>query len=364
MRRLVSEATEDGALELRIEEADTPRPGPGELLVKLEAAPVNPSDLALLVGPALPEEGERQGDTLRMPVPEQAKAFLGARLGQKLGAGNEGAGTVVAAGEGAPQEMIGKRVAAAGGDMYAEYRCVPMQLVMPLPEGASAREGASSFVNPMTALSMTEVMKRDGSPALVHTAAASNLGQMLQRIAKKDGFPLVNIVRSPEQQAILKDLGADHALNLKEEGFMKELVAACDATGATVGFDAVGGGDLAGKIITAMEISQQKKMTEYSRYGSSVHKQVYVYGRLDLGEVRVPPSVGMAWGVGGFLLTNFLASISQEQRMAMAMRVASEMTTTFASHYTGELTMDELLEPEAMAKCNAKATGTKYLLTF
>ena len=367
MRRLVSEAKNNGTLEVRLEEVPTPKPGPGEVLIKVEATPINPSDLAVLLGITDPSQASVSGSAdlpvVSLPIPDFAMPMMQGRMNQVIELGNEGSGTVVAAGSDEGAGLVGKRVAAAGGSMYAEYISVPMPMVMPLMDGTSARDGASAFVNPMTALSMTKVMKRDGSPALVHTAAASNLGQMLQRICKADGIPLINVVRKPEQQAILKDLGAEYTLNSTDSDFVMQMAAAAEATGATVGFDAVGGGDLAGRIITGMEIAQQKKMTEYSRYGSSVHKQVYVYGRLDLSAVSVPPSVGMAWGVGGFLLTNFLATISQEERMGMAGRVISELTTTFASHYTDEITMAEALNPDVMVKYNAKATGTKFLIT-
>lgn len=366
-RRIISEAKENGLIEVRLEEVPVPKPGPGELLIRVEATPINPSDLALLLGLAdltqARVSGSRDLPVVTLPVPEPAMRMMAGRLGQAMPVGNEGAGVVVAAGSTEGEGMIGRRVAAAGGQMYAEYTVVPMAMVMPLPEGATAREGASSFVNPMTALAMTEVRKRDGSTGLVHTAAASNLGQMLQRICKADGVPLINIVRKPDQQAILKDLGADYALNSADPEFMGQLVEACAETDITVGFDAVGGGDLSGRVLTAMEMAQQRKLTAYSRYGSSVHKQMYVYGRLDLGEVRVPPTVGMSWGVGGFLLTNFLASISQEDRMRMAGRVVSELTTTFASHYTDEISLAEALDPDIMVRYNAKATGTKFLIT-
>lgn len=367
MRRIVTEAKSGGTLEVRLDETDTPTPGPGQLLVKVEAAPINPSDLALLLGVADPSTatsiGSGDAPALSMPLPEIAMRMMAGRLDRAMPLGNEGSGVVVASGSPETEGMVGMRVAGAGGEMFAEYCLVPAALAMPLPEGTTAREGASSFVNPMTALSMTEVMKRDGSKGLVHTAAASNLGQMLQRICKADGIPLINIVRKPEQQAILKDLGADYALNLNDADFMPQLIAACAETDATIGFDAIGGGELAGKIVTAMEMAQQKKLTEYSRYGSDTMKHVYVYGRLDLSPVVVPPSVGMAWGVGGFLLTHFLGSISPEKRMQMAGRVVSELKTTFASHYTDEISLEEALDPAVMAKYNAKATGTKFLLT-
>ncbi|MEE4209087.1 MAG: zinc-binding dehydrogenase [Parvularcula sp.] len=363
MTRLVSEATKEGQIVLRLEEVETPKPKAGEVLVKVEAAPINPSDLALLLSVADVGKAERRSENeVHIPVPGWGQRMLEGRMGQPMPVGNEGAGTVVAAGDDQGQGLVGSRVAAAGGEMWAEYRAVPMSLIMPLPDGTDARDGASSFVNPMTALAMTEVMKRDGSPALIHTAAASNLGQMLQRICKADGIPLVNIVRKPEQQDILRDLGADYALNSEAPNFLSELTEACAKTGATIGFDAVGGGELAGRILTAMEAAQQRKMTEYSRYGSDVMKTVYVYGRLDLAPTVVPPSVGMAWCARGFLLPHFLAEAGGETRMRMAGRVLSELKTTFASHYTDEISLKDVLDPGVMAQYNARKTGEKFLI--
>ncbi|MEM9840287.1 MAG: zinc-binding dehydrogenase, partial [Pseudomonadota bacterium] len=341
MRKMTSEVRADGVLEVRLSEVPVPTPGPGQLLVKVEAAPINPSDLALMISMADVSQAEVSGTddlpVVSIPMPDFAMPMMQGRLGKPMPVGNEGAGTVVAAGDDMGKGMVGRRVAAAGGEMFSEYHVVPTAMSMPLAEDATARDGASSFVNPMTALSMTEVMKRDGSKGLVHTAAASNLGQMLQRICSADGIPLINIVRKSEQQEILNGLGAQYALNAKDDDFMKQLADACVKTGATVGFDAVGGGQLAGQIITAMEMAEGAKMTEYSRYGSDTYKHVYVYGRLDLSPTIVPPSVGMAWGVGGFLLPHFLASVDQEVRMRMVGRVMTELKTTFASHYTGEL---------------------------
>ncbi|MEO1658719.1 MAG: zinc-binding dehydrogenase [Pseudomonadota bacterium] len=366
MRRMMSEATSGGTLELRLEEVATPTPKPGELLVRVEATPINPSDLGLFIGMADYANGTVGGTaelpTLSMPVPDYARGMYAPRLDNPQTVGNEGAGVVVAAGSPDHEGMIGRAVAFATGDLYSDYCVVPVPAAIPLPDGVTPRDGASSFVNPMTALSMTEVMRREGHKALVHTAAASNLGQMLNKICIADGIPLVNVVRKAEQAEILKGIGADYVVNSSDADFFPQLVAAIDATGATLGFDAVGGGALAGTIITAMEAGLVKKMGEFSRYGSPTWKQVYVYGRLDLSPTTVPPSVGMAWGVGGFLLPNFLATISQEDRMKMGGRVIAELKTTFASHYTDEISLTDVLKPEMIAKYDAKATGTKFLV--
>ncbi|MEM0929216.1 MAG: zinc-binding dehydrogenase [Pseudomonadota bacterium] len=366
MRKMMSEAKSDGTLELRLEEVATPTPKPGQLLVRVEATPINPSDLGLFIGMADYKNatvgGTAELPTVSMPVPDFARGMYATRLDQPLTVGNEGSGVVVAAGSPDHEGMVGRAVAFATGDLYSDYCIVPVPVAIPLPDGVTPREGASSFVNPMTALAMTEVMRREGHKALVHTAAASNLGQMLNKICIADGIPLVNIVRKAEQAEILKGIGSDYVVNSSDEDFFPQLVAAIEATGATLGFDAVGGGALAGTIITAMEAGLVRKMDEYSRYGSPVKKQVYVYGRLDLSPTAVPPSVGMAWGVGGFLLPNFLATISQEDRMKMGGRVMAELKTTFASHYTDEISLTDAMKPEMIAKYDAKATGTKFLI--
>lgn len=366
MRKLTSEVTSDGVIELRLADVPVPTPRAGEVLIRVEAAPINPSDLALLLSVADVTQAKRSGTdehpVVTMPLPPAAMGMLAGRIGQALDVGNEGAGTVVAAGDSDGHGLVGRRVAAAGGAMYADYQVVPVALCMPLPDGVSAREGASSFVNPMTALAMTEVMRRDGAKALVHTAAASNLGRMLQRICAADGIPLINVVRKPEQQAILKDIGADYALNSQDADFMKQLIAACSETQATLAFDAVGGGALAGQLLTAMEAAAAARMTSYSRYGSDTYKHVYIYGRLDLSPTVLPPSAGMSWGVGGFLLPQFLAGAGNDVRMRMAGRVMAELTTTFASSYTDEISLADTLDPDIMAKYNARRTGEKYLI--
>ena len=366
MRKLTSEVTSDGVIELRLADVPVPTPRAGEVLIRVEAAPINPSDLALLLSVADVTQAKSAGTdehpVVTMPLPPAAMGMLAGRIGQALDVGNEGAGTVVAAGDSDGHGLVGRRVAAAGGAMYADYQVVPVALCMPLPDGVSAREGASSFVNPMTALAMTEVMRRDGAKALVHTAAASNLGRMLQRICAADGIPLINVVRKPEQQAILKDIGADYALNSQDADFMKQLIAACSETQATLAFDAVGGGALAGQLLTAMEAAAAARMTSYSRYGSDTYKHVYIYGRLDLSPTVLPPSAGMSWGVGGFLLPQFLAGAGNDVRMRMAGRVMAELTTTFASSYTDEISLADTLDPDIMAKYNARRTGEKYLI--
>ena len=285
-----------------------------------------------------------------------------ARVDQSLPVGNEGAGTVVAAGSSdAAQALMGKLVTGLGGEFYGEYRMLNVAQVMELPEGATARDGASCFVNPLTALSFPETMRMEGHKGLVHTAAASNLGQMLNKICIADGVPLVNIVRKPEQEQILRDIGAKYIVNSSSDSFMPDLIAALAETKATLGFDAIGGGPLTGQILTAMEAAANMG-AEYSRYGSAQHKQVYVYGRLDMSPTIIPPGVGMAWGTGGYLLTYFLQKIGAEGRAKLRKRVMDELKTTFASHYTDEISLKEALNLDTLKFYNAKRTGEKFLI--
>jgi hypothetical protein len=289
---------------------------------------------------------------------------LSARVDKPLPVGNEGAGTVVAAGpSSAAQALVGKSVGIAGGGMYAQYRAVDASACLVLPEGTTPKDGASSFVNPLTALGMLETMRREGHSALVHTAAASNLGQMLVNVCTKDEVPLVNIVRKPDQEDLLRSLGAVHVCNSASPTFSSDLVETLKATSATIAFDATGGGTLTSQILSGMEQAANATAKEYSRYGSTVHKQVYIYGGLDTRPTTLTRDFGMAWGVGGWLLTPFLQSIGAEGFGRLRARVAAELTTTFASTYTREVSLAGMLRPDAFHAYVKRATGEKFLVT-
>jgi NADPH2:quinone reductase len=365
---LRSLVTSSGTLELSLQEVAVPAPGANEVLVRVEASPINPSDLGLLIASAdmatATVSGTPERPIVTAALGQSVLGALAARLDESLPVGNEGAGTVVAAGSSsAAQALIGKKVAIAGGAMYSQYRAVDASACLVLPEGATARDGASSFVNPMTALGMTETMRREGHSALVHTAAASNLGQMLVKLCQKDGIPLVNIVRKPEQEELLKSLGATYVLNSTSPSFSTELVEALKATSATLAFDATGGGALASQILNGMEKAANATAAQYSRYGSSVHKQVYIYGALDTSPTVLTRNFGMAWGVGGWLLTPFLQSAGGETFGRLRARVAAELTTTFASNYTREVSLAGMLNPDAFNEYVKRATGEKFLVT-
>ncbi len=363
--QLRSLVTSGKDLKLSLEEVAVEPPGAGEILVRVEATPINPSDLGLLIGPAdlatATTGGTADRPTLTATIPERVLAAMGGRLDQSLAVGNEGAGTVIAAGEGA-SDLIGVKVAMIGGAMYAQYRTVKAADCIVLPSGATAADGASCFVNPLTALGMVETMRREGHTALVHTAAASNLGQMLNRICLADGVPLVNIVRSPEQAAILRGVGAAHVCDSGAATFRDDLTDALVATGATLAFDAIGGGKRAGQILGAMEVAANRTAKEYSRYGSTVHKQVYIYGGLNTAPTELNRTFGMAWGVGGWLLFPFLQKAGPKVALALRERVARELTTTFASHYTARIGLAEALRPAVIAIYSRRATGEKYLI--
>ena len=342
-----------------------PEPKDDEVVVRVDATPLNPSDIGLLFGPAdmaaAKSSGAGDGTVLTAPVSKEALRGIAGRLDQALPVGNEGAGTVIKAGASA-NALIGKTVSMIGGGMYAQYRCLRASDCQVLPEGTSPADGASWFVNPMTALAMTETMRREGHKALVHTAAASNLGQMLNKICLKDGIGLVNIVRSSEQADILRKIGAKHIVDSTAPSFMDDLTNALVETGATLAFDAIGGGKLAGQILTAMEIAANKTAKVYSRYGSSVHKQVYIYGSLDPRPVELNRAFGMAWGVGGWLLFPFLQKIGAADGAKLRARVVAELKTTFASHYTQVVSLQEALQLSNIAVYNKRATGEKFLI--
>jgi len=364
IRSLVSS---DGQLTLSLAEEAIAQPAAHEVIVRVEAAPMNPSDLGLLFGAADLRTAKASGTASRpvvtASVPEAAMKSMAGRVDQSMQVGNEGAGVVVAAGESPEaQALLGKTVAVLGGAMYTQYRTIAAAQCMPLPEGTTAAEGASAFVNPLTALGMVETMRREGHKALVHTAAASNLGQMLNRICLKDGIDLVNIVRKKEQEDLLRGLGAKYVCSTESPTFMQDLTDALAATGATIAFDAIGGGKLAGQILTCMEAALNKTATEYSRYGSTTHKQVYIYGGLDRGPTEFTRGFGMTWGMGGWLLFPFLQKIGPDGAAKLKARVAAELKTTFASHYTAELSLVEALSLDRIAVYSRHATGAKALL--
>ncbi len=357
----------DATLQISLEPTPVPTPGPDEVLVQVQATPINPSDIGLLFGPAdlstVQVSGSADRPVVTARIPDRAMPAMAARLGQSMPVGNEGAGLVVAAGSSpAAQALLGRTVALIGGAMYAQYRAMPAAQCLPLPAGTTAAEGASCFVNPLTALGMVETMKREGHTALVHTAAASNLGQMLNKVCQKDGIGLVNIVRKPEQAALLREIGAQYVCDSSAPGFMAELTDALAATGATIAFDATGGGTLAGQILQCMEAAINRKATEYSRYGSAVHKQVYLYGHLDTRPTEIQRTFGMAWGVGGWLLFPFLQKIGNDAAQALRQRVAAQLKTTFASHYARTVSLAEALSADAIAFYGPRNTGAKVLI--
>jgi NADPH:quinone reductase len=356
-----------GELEVSLVDVPVPRPEPGEVLVRIEATPINPSDLGLLFGAADMSTAQRSGTAERPVVTarisEAAMKAMAGRLDAAMPVGNEGAGVVVEAGASpAAQALMGKTVAMLGGAMYSQYRCVAADLCLVLPTGATPADGASSFVNPLTALGMVETMRREGHSALVHTAAASNLGQMLNRICLQDKIGLVNIVRKQEQADLLKAMGASHVCSTASPSFMQDLTDALVATGATLAFDATGGGKLAGQILTCMEAALNRNAKEYSRYGSTTHKQVYIYGGLDTGPTEFVRNFGMSWGMGGWLLFPFLQKIGPAAAQVLKQRVAAELTTTFASHYSKEVSLAEALQPDMIAVYGQRATGEKFLI--
>lgn len=357
----------NGELELSLVNVPVPVPKENEVLLRIEAAPINPSDIGLLFGAAdmstATVANTENGPVIRASIPERGMKSMAARADMSMPVGNEGAGVVIGAGSSdAAQQLMGKTVAALGGAMYAQYRCVPVEQCLPLPAGTTPMEGASCFVNPLTALGMVETMRMEGHKALAHTAAASNLGQMLNRICLKDQIDLVNIVRSAEQEELLRKQGAKYVCNSSSDKFMEELTDALAATGATIAFDAIGGGRLAGQILSCMEAAANRNAKEYSRYGSTTFKQVYIYGSLDTRPTEIVRDFGMTWGVGGWLLFPFLQKAGPDTAARLKQRVVAELKTTFASHYTKEVSLSEALTLDAIAAYGKRSTGEKYLI--
>jgi NADPH2:quinone reductase len=359
-RSLRSTISSGGELRLTLVERDVPEPGDRELVVAVEASPINPSDLGVLLGAVDPGTLRSEGDDLVGVVPEATLPLYRDRLDKPLPVGNEGAGTVIAAGPEA-RTLVGRRVALFGGSMWADYRVADAATVVELPDDVGTTEGAALFINPLTALSMVETMRAEGHSALVHTAAASNLGQMLVRICAADGIGLVNVVRRAEQAQVLRDLGAVHIVDSSEPDFADRLTEAIRDTGATLAFDAIGGGSLAGEILTAMERAQPP-LSSYTPYGSTVHKQVYIYGSLDFSPTVIERRFGLSWGVGGYLLTTALVRLGGEAIGRMRARVLAEVKTTFASGYAQTIGLSEVLRPDVLAVFARRSTGAKYLI--
>ena len=368
-KEIRSMVTSDGNIEISIANVEMPIPGDDEVLIEVHAAPINPSDLGLLLSFAadlstINVSGSGDETVTSMKIHPTLMGAMKPRIDESMPVGNEGSGIVIDAGANA-KELIGKTVGLAGGSMYSQYRCVPAANCLVMEEGTSPAEAASSFVNPLTALAFIETMKMENHTAILHTAAASNLGQMLVKICKDDDIPLVNIVRKQEQVDILKGIGAEHVCNTSDSNFMESLVSALVTTGATLGFDATGGGnggELPGQILAAMEVAANKTAKEYSRYGSDTYKQVYIYGGLDQSPTILKRSYGMSWGLGGWLLTPMIGRIGMEKFQAMRARVAKEIKTTFASSYANEISFEEMLQPEIIKSYAKQATGQKYLV--
>jgi NADPH:quinone reductase len=365
--QLVSLVKASGELEIALVNAPVAPPKDHEVVVQVLATPINPSDLGLLVGAAdvsAATASTRDGlPVITAPIAEAGMRAMASRVGEAMPVGNEGCGVVVQAGASPEaQALMGKTVALLGGAMYAQYRTLPVAMCMVLPDGTAAADGASCFVNPLTALAMTQVMRREGHSALVHTAAASNLGQMLVKICLMDGISLINIVRSPAQVELLRGIGAVHVVDSSAATFMADLTAALVETGATIAFDAIGGGKLAGQILSCMEAAAVKRMTSYSRYGSDTFKQVYIYGGLDMSPTVLNRAFGFSWAVSGFLLTPFLQKVGSDKVTEMRARIVAELTTTFASHYNYEISLTQALNLDILKEYNAKRTGEKYLI--
>jgi len=366
-KQLRSTVKPEGMVEVAVVRVPIPRPKADEVVVRIEATPINPSDLGLIFAGADLSRARAGGTaelpTVSAPIAPEALRLLAARVGQSMPVGNEGAGTVVAAGS-APQAqaLLGQVVGVIGGEMYSQYRCLHVAQCQLLPPRITPSQGAAWFINPMTALCFLETLRREGHRALVHTAAASNLGRMLVLLCREEGVPLVNVVRRPEQVTALTALGATHICDSSQPGFRESLAVAVAETGATLAFDAVGGGTLASELLVAMEAAAARSRPGFRRYGTTIHKQVYLYGSLDTGPTVLQRTYGLAWGVGGWLVTNVLERLGGQETARLRARAAAGLASTFASHYSAEISLAEMLQPEQIAMYGRRATGSKYLV--
>jgi NADPH:quinone reductase-like Zn-dependent oxidoreductase len=360
-KQLTTQLDADGTLTVQLNDKTWDDPKPGQVLIKVEASPINPSDLGLLFASADTDNAQYSPGKVVARMPDAATRAFKARHGMAMPAGNEAAGMVVAAGAGA-EHLMGKRIACVPGTAYGSYAIAEAQMAFPVDDNVTAEQAASSFVNPMTALGFTETMKMEGFTGIVHAAAASNLGQMLVKICLEDNIPLVNIVRSEEQVQLLKGIGATHVLNMTDADFMPRLIDAIAETKAMIGFDPIGGGTLASQILSAMEAAASRGAA-FSRYGSSEAKKVYIYGALDIGPTILNRAFGLTWELAGWLLTPFMMKAGMEVVGRMRARVMKDLTTTFASHYARRGTLEDMLTKDAVAMYNARRTGEKYLVT-
>jgi len=362
-KQLFTTLTADGKLTLEITEETFPEPTGNQVLVKMEAAPINPSDLAILTSAADFENADYSPGKVVADMPEPFLSGQKGRHGQRLPAGNEGAGEVIATGASdMAKALMGQRVACVPGNAFSQYALADAMMCLPLGEHSS-EVGASSFVNPMTALGFVETARMEGHEAIAHLAAASNLGQMLNRICQEDGMKLVNIVRRKEHVDLLKGLGASHVVNSSDDDYMAQLRSAISETGAFLGFDPIGGGQNTDHVLKAMEQVASSQMSEFSRYGSNQDKKMYMYGRLDLSPTILTPSYGLQWCVQGWLLTPFLQKAGMETVVKMRTRVQENLTTTFASSYKAKVMLEGMLEKDAITDYRQMKTGEKYLVT-
>jgi len=365
--QLRSVLNSDGQVVVSLVQEPIPVLKPEEVLVRVEATPINPSDTGLMLGAADLSRAwiadGPAGPQLVAPVPAASLPAMQSRRDVSTPLGLEGAGTVVAAGSSrAAQSLMGQTVAAIAGGMYARYRCIPAADCLVLPEGTTAVQAASCFVNPLTALGMVETARSEGHTAIVQTAAASNLGQILLRVCLADDVPLVNVVRSEQQAQLLREQGARFVCNSSSDDFREQLTDAIAATGATVVLDPIGGAS-GGQVLSCMEAAIKRRPGQaVSRYGSDVLKQLYVYGSLDPRPIEIPRDVGVAWAAGGWLLLRYLKVASQPTLDRLKARVAAEITTTFASRYARSVSLTEVISPEVLKICARPATGMKLLI--
>ena len=364
---LRSTVTSRGTLEISLVPVEVRAPAADEILLRVEAAPINPSDMSSLFAVADMKTARVSGTgantVLTANIPADRLAAARARMGQSLAVGMEGAGTVIDAGSSpAAQALLGRTVAVMSRAMFSQYRTIKADQILLHHAGTTPKAAASSFINPQTAIGMVETMRLEGHRALVHTAAASNLGQMLVKYCIEEQVEVVNIVRRQAQVDLLRGLGARHVVDSSSPSYTDDLVTAIQQTGATLAFDAVGGGNLADQILSAMEAAARRANPNAGVLGTPTRKQLYIYGSLDTSPTFLSRNFGTGWSVGLWLFTDPQAKVGPERVRQIRQRIADEIATTFASGYAAEVSLSGALQPAAVAIYSTQSTGEKYLI--
>ena len=365
-RQLITTLSLTGTLSLSLQNTELPPLGAEDILLQVQAAPLNPSDMSFMFTQAdlstLTFDYDASTPCVSMQLPDIIDKRHQHRVEQTLPCGYEGAGVIIEVGSSLSRELIGRTVSCAIGGMYADYKVSPLNAVIVMPEGVTPMQAAAAFVNPMTVLAMLETRRLHQHKALVHTASASNLGKILIRCCKQQSIPLVNLVRNSNQIPALMSLGADIVLDTSDEDFAVQLYDAISQYEPTACFDPIAGGDLLSHVMSTMERVFIDKQQQFSHYGSGVFKQGFVYGHLDNAPLRFTHQIGFSWSLRGWLLGDVLPTLSAECITNMKKSIQSEITTTFASEFNTTITLADILNPVQIATYTAARSNEKFLV--